>query len=665
MRRAVFALICLGFALIFTGPSAVAQPTPVPAPSPLAADTPSKTPAGAAFTAPKAWSLRTATKLVILTAPETDTEIAIVDVGQAKDAASAAAQAWQLYGVAPHPVLLITSETARKGWDERKRIDYETSPNEKLTIVATALRRATNWTVVILNGSDATVEKRESAIELVGESLLPVGYRKETFAGRQAHPFDAQRIAALKSFVQTAMQELGVPGASFALVDHRTLVFEGGLGVRELGKSEPVDANTLFMIASNTKGLTTLMLARLVDQGKLTWDEPVTRAYPSFRLGNDATTKQVRIKDLICACTGLPRKDLQWIFDTNPSTPASDTFAQLAATQPTSAFGEVFQYNNLMASAAGYVGGHVAYPQLDLGAAYDDAMQNLIFNPLGMSRTTFDMARALAANHASPHGFAPDGSPAVANIGIDYSIVPVRPAGGAWSSAHDLIKYVENELTLGKLPNGSQFVSSTNLLERRIPGVPTGENSNYGMGLIVDHTWGVTVVDHGGDLIGFHSDIIFVPDAHVGAVILTNGNWGFQLRDSFARRMLELMYDGKPEAADDVATAAAQYKAYFAKIRERLVIPAAADLAANLANHYVNPDLGQIDVVRRNGAVSFDFGSWGSQMGSRVNDDKSVSFITVDPGVIGWYTFVAGMREDKRTLTIRDGQHEYLYTESP
>ncbi|MBV8172108.1 MAG: beta-lactamase family protein [Candidatus Eremiobacteraeota bacterium] len=648
------------------GPGRIlAQPTPAPAASPLAADTPSKTAAGVAFTAPRAWSVRTATQLVVVTAPEGDTAIVVVDVGQAKDASTAAALAWQLYGVQPHPVLLISPDAARSGWDERTRIFYETSPNEKRTIVASALRKGTNWTVLILDGLDATVEKREAAFELVAESLRPAGYQKETFAGRHAHAFDAQRIAALKSFVQTAMQELGVPGSAFALVDHGKLVYEGGLGVRELGKPEPVDANTLFMIASNTKGMTTLMLARLVDQGKLKWDEPVTQAYPSFRLGNDATTQKVRIKDLVCACTGLPRKDLQWLLNTNPSTPASDTFAQLAATQPTSGFGEVFQYNNLIASAAGYIGGHLVYPQRDLGVAYDDAMQNLIFNPLGMSSTTFDMARALAADHASPHGFAPDGSPAVASIAIDYSLEPYRPAGGAWSSAHDLIKYVEDELTLGKLPNGSQFVSPANLLARRIPGVPTGEDSNYGMGLIIDHTWGVTVIDHGGDLIGFHSDIIFIPDAHVGAVILTNGNWGFRLRDSFSRRMLELMYDGKPEAAEDVASAAALYKAGLAKARERLVIPAAADVSASLASRYVNPDLGHVDVVRQNGMVVFNFGSWSSQVGSRVNDDKSVSFITVDPGVIGWFEFIVGTQGEKRTLTIRDGQHEYVYIEAP
>src|SRR6266487_4128597 len=147
-------------------------------------------------------------------------------------------------------------------------------------------------------------------------------------------------------------------------------------------------------ISSNTKGMTTLLLARLVDQRKLRWDEPVIEAYPAFKLGDADVTRKVLVKHLICACTGLPRQDLEWIFEFKNATPET-SLALLGAMQPTSRFGEVFQYSNLMASAAGYVGAHLYDPKLDLGAAYDEAMQKMIFAPLGMNSTTFEMARAL------------------------------------------------------------------------------------------------------------------------------------------------------------------------------------------------------------------------------------------------------------------------------
>ncbi len=147
--------------------------------------------------------------------------------------------------------------------------------------------------------------------------------------------------------------------------------------------------------------MTTLLLAELVDEKKLRWDEPVVDVYPAFKLGDADTTKQVLVKNLICACTGVPRQDMEWLFEFKNATPETE-LALLGTMQPTSKFGEVFQYSNMMAAAAGYIGAHLVYPNLELGAAYDKAMQEKIFDPLGMKSTTFDYARALAGNHATP-----------------------------------------------------------------------------------------------------------------------------------------------------------------------------------------------------------------------------------------------------------------------
>ena len=632
----------------------------------LTADKPTKTRSGATFIAPKEWSLRTTARFVSVRAPEGDMTLAIVDVSTAADAAGAVAQAWKLYRPdAHHPVRLISPLAPQNGWDESTQIEYETSPNERAAIKAFAHRSGQHWTVLIADGNEGTAAKRGAAIAIVIESLSAPGYTRENFTGRSAHPLDAARIAELKTFVETAMRELHVPGISIGLYDRGHVVFEGGFGVRELGKPGRVDANTLYMVGSDTKGMSTLLLARLVDRGRISWDERVTRAYPAFRLGDAATTQRVLIKHLVCACTGLPRQDLQQDLNTNARTPASATFVQLARTQPTSPFGEVFQYSNPMASAAGYIGGHLVYPDRELGAAYDAAMQNLIFDPLGMSHTTLSMSRALAdPNHASPHGSDIHGHVAVATMGPNDTIVPYRPAGGAWSSVDDMLKYVEDELTAGKLPNGTRLISAENVLARRTPTVPLGENSYYGMGLMVDKTWGVPVVHHAGDLAGFHSDWFAIPDAGVGAVILTNGDHGDEIRAQFMRRILEVLYDGRPEAAAQISAAAGLAKAIEAKRTQRLVVPAAAGVASKLATRYVNADLGHIDVRRKGGDVVFDFGSWSTTMASRVNDDKTVSFVAIDPGVVGVYEFVVGSRDGRRTLTIRDAQHEYVYTES-
>jgi CubicO group peptidase (beta-lactamase class C family) len=635
-----------------------------PAPAAMTADTPSKTASGATFMAPAGWVITTTPTMAVLSPPEPDTHIAIVEVGQAVDGTSAAAQAWALYRPDAKRVFkLATPRPARNGWDERQVIDYETSPNDHLAIQAVALRSGARWTVMIFDSSEATAEKRGAAVGLIGQSLRPAGYERETFAGRTAHPLDAARIKAIKSFVRTAMSDAGVPGVGLALIENGKIVYEGGLGVREQGKPAPVDAHTLFMIASNTKSMSTLLLAQLVDEGKLSWDQPVTQVYPSFRLGSAETTKKVLVRHLVCACTGLPREDMEWIFNTSLTTPASTTFDQLAKTEPTSGFGEVFQYNNLMASAAGYVGGYIVHPDREIGAGYDAAMQERIFNPLGMKDTTFSFKRALAADHASPHAWNVHAQPSVSSVNFNLSIEPYRPAGGAWSSAHDMALYVQNELALGKLPSGKQLVSAKNLLVRRAPGVPTGEDRAYGMGLEQDATWGVKVIHHGGSMVGYKSDIIFLPDVGVGAVILTNADEGNMLLRPFMRRLLEVMYDGKPEAAADVAARGKLSKTQIAKEMERLAVPPAPAEVAELAGAYFSQELGQLKVSRLGKDVVFDFGEWKSKIASRKNDDGTTSLLTIDPGVLG-FEFVVANRDGKRALTTRDSQHEYIYLET-
>jgi CubicO group peptidase (beta-lactamase class C family) len=633
-----------------------------PASERVTADTPRITSAGSTFKVPSGWSIETGKDFVVLTPPETDTHIVIVD-SQAADAKAAVVAAWAAYKPeSKRPVKLVTQRPAREGWEERQVFDYETSPNERAVVQTLALRAGKLWTVVILEGTDPTVEKRSAPIGLVFESLRPKDYHRESFAGRTPHRLDEAHIAQLKAFVETSMQQLGIPGVSIALVDGGKVVYEGGFGVRELGKPERVDENTVFMAASNTKGMTTLLLAELVDDKKLRWDEPVVDVYPAFKLGDAETTKQVLVKNLICACTGVPRQDMEWLFEFKNATPETE-LALLGTMQPTSKFGEVFQYSNLMAAAAGYIGAHLVYPNLELGVAYDKAMQQKIFDPLGMKSTTFDYARALAGNHATPHADDIDGKPSVASMAINYSIVPARPAGAVWTSSADLIRYVQDELALGKLPDGRQLVSAQNLLMRRAPQISLGEDASYGMGLIEDHTYGVPVVSHGGSMSGFKSNFYFLPDAGIGAVVLTNSDNGGMLLGPFGRRLLEVVFDGKPEAVAEVASRAASHKAELAKDRERLVVPASPDLVSNLGKHYSSKELGDLAVLTDNGVTTFDLGEWKSAVASRKNDDGTTSFITIDPGTDG-FEFVVGERGGTRVLIIRDGQHEYVFAES-
>ncbi|HXU33192.1 MAG TPA: serine hydrolase domain-containing protein, partial [Thermoanaerobaculia bacterium] len=531
---------------------------------------------------------------------------------------------------------------------------------ERRDVSASAAFANDVWTVSIYDMAQAVGEKRLAQVVLIFDKLLPKGYSRETFAGKKANRLDAARIAALAKFVEDGQKATGVPGVSVGILQDGKVVFSGGFGVRELGSKAKVDGDTLYMIASNTKGLTTLLLAKLVEEGKLTWKTPVTSLLPGFKLGDAETTRQVLVEHLICACTGLPRQDMEWLFQYQGLTPEG-AMATLATVQPTSQFGEMFQYSNLLAGAAGFVAGHVAYPDLELGAAYDKAMQTKVFDPLGMKSTTFDFAQALSGNHASAHAPDIDGHPAHAVFDIDYSVLPLRPAGAGWSSVNDMLKYVAMELADGTLPDGTRYIGREPLLARREKKVPIGESAIYGMGLMVDRTYGVPVVHHGGDMIGYHSDMIWLPEQNVGAVILTNADLGSLIRGAFQRKLLEVLFDGHPEADANVAATSKAIFEQLAADRKVLVIPAAPADAGKLAPRYANAALGEIAVSHAGAATTFNFGEWKSEVASRHNPDGTVSFLTTAPGVAG-FEFVVGTGA-KRTLTMRDSQHEYLFEE--
>ena len=630
------------------------------APEKLSADAPKTTVLGNAFIAPKDWSVRVKGPATILEAPEGDSWVALVDV-EAKTQDEALAAAWQAYKPdAKWPLKVSNDLPDRDGWSRRRAYDYQTSPNEKRGVDAVVYYSGSSWTVVIDDVADAVAGKRGGQLSLIFSRLLPKGYSRESFAGKKANTLDQARIAELGRFIEQGQKVLGVPGVGLGVVQDGKVVFAGGFGVKELGGTEKPDGDTLFMIASNTKAMTTLLRAKLVDEHRITWDTPVIKLLPSFKLGDAEVTRSVLVKHLICACTGMPRQDLEWIFDYGKMTPES-TIALLGTMQPTSKFGELFQYSNLMAAAAGYTGAHVIHSDMELGAAYDNAMQSNVFDPLGMKETTFNMKRALSSNHAGSHSPDADGKPAKAMTAINDAVIPARPAGGAWSSINDMLKYVSMELAEGKLPDGTTYISKEPLLERRAPQVSIGKDVTYGMGLMVDTTYGVPVVHHGGDLVGYHSDMMWLPQQNVGLVILTNADPGWVLRDRIRRKLLELLFDGHPEAEALLNADAKSFYADLAAERKLMTIPADANESAKLAKHYTNASLGEITVSMSGASTILDFGEWKSEVASRKNPDGTISFITTVPGELG-FEFVVGSGA-KRTLTIRDAQHEYVFEE--
>jgi CubicO group peptidase (beta-lactamase class C family) len=642
-------------------PPAARPSAPAPKTETVAADTPRTTVEGNRFVAPAGWSIAVRGPATILTPPEEGNWIALVDV-HAGDPDAALKAGWAAYKPdAKWPIKVQRTAPDREGWTKVHTYEYQTSPNERRDVEADVRNAGGDrWLVMIYDMQSQVGEKRIGQIVSILDRLQPKGFERESFAGKTANKLDKARIAELGKFIEAAQERLGVPGVALGLVQDGKVVFSGGFGTRTLGARAPVDGNTLFMIASNTKAMTTLMLGKLVDEHKMTWDTQVTTLLPSFKLGSADTTSRVQVKHLICACTGMPRQDLEWLLQFKGVTP-DDAMAALGTFEPTSKFGELYQYSNSMAAAAGFVGGHVAFPKLELGAAYDEAMRTRVFEPLGMKSTTFDFRRALRASYAQPHAPDIEGKPARAVMEINYAVIPLRPAGAAWSNVNDVLKYVQMELDNGMV-GGKRYIEKDTLLARRAPQVAIGKDYTYGMGLGVETTYGTPMVQHGGSMIGYKTNMMWLPEHNVGAVVLTNSDRGGLLHYAFRRKLLEVLFDGKAEAEEDLASSDKAFRERTAATRKLLTIPADPVEAGKLAAHYANDALGEITVRKAGGATIFDMGEWQSEVATQRNPDGTISFVTIRPGIIG-FDLVVGASGGKRTLTTRDGQHEYVFAE--
>ena len=178
----------------------------------------------------------------------------------------------------------------------------------------------------------------------------------------------------------------------------------------------------------------------------------------------------------------------------------------------------------------------------------------------------------------------------------------VRPTGGAWSNVNDLLAYVRLELAGGLLDNGRRYISESALKARWAPQIGTGRHSWYGMGLETSVASGTPLLFHGGRLYGQRGDMIWLPEHDVGAVILMNSSTGNVLMEAFPRKLLEVLFDGRPEADSMVAAAAAADREQRSALRRSLRFPADRDHVAMLAPRYRNEFLGELRVERSDGA---------------------------------------------------------------
>jgi CubicO group peptidase (beta-lactamase class C family) len=333
-----------------------------------------------------------------------------------------------------------------------------------------------------------------------------------------------EKLAEIDSYAQKVMTDWKQPGMAIAIVKDDKVVFSKGYGTRELGKNAPVDADTVFAIASNSKAFTTAALAMLVDEKKIAWNDKVSKYLPDFQLYDPYVTSELTIRDLVTHRVGLDTfsGDLLW-YEAN-FTP-DEILQRTRHLKPVSSFRTQFGYQNLMFIAAGKVIEKVS------GKPWCAFVTERILTPIGMSRTTCSI-KTLPDNAAFPHNESGGALRVLhrGNVDSAYSAAALN------SSVNDLSKWVRTQLAKGKF-EGKQIFSEAQAWGMHQPYLaqqiseaasrsnPTRHFSGVASGWFVYDYYGKKIINHSGGLDGMLSYTHLIPEENVGFVVLTNSEF--------------------------------------------------------------------------------------------------------------------------------------------
>ena len=322
------------------------------------------------------------------------------------------------------------------------------------------------------------------------------------------------KLQKIDEFINKAMKDWEMPGFSVAIVKNDSVIFAKGYGVRNINKSDPVDENTLFVIASCSKAFTTASLAILVDQGKIKWDDPVTKYLPDFQIYDPWVTREITIRDLTSHKSGLETfsGDFLWL---NSTYDRKEVINRARYLKPTSSFRSKYGYQNIMFITAAEIIKAVT------DTSWADYIKAHILDNLGMNHTDTGYKIFNNDNNAAKAHYKKDNA---MKVFTDTQIDNAHGALGINSSAIEMAQWIRLQLGKGKY-NGKRIFSERQSAEMWSNQTPIGI-INYGLGWFIRYWNGKRMLNHGGGMPGMISDITLIPEENFGFVILSNYETG-------------------------------------------------------------------------------------------------------------------------------------------
>ncbi len=419
------------------------------------------------------------------------------------------------------------------------------------------------------------------------------------------------KLKEIDAYANTVMDTWHGPGMAIAIVKDGKVVLAKGYGVRELGKPDKVDENTLFAIASNTKAFTTASLAILVDEGKLNWNDKVSKYLPEFQMYDPWVTNELTIRDIVSHRSGLDTfsGDLLW-YDTTYST--DEILRRVRYLKPVSSFRTRYGYQNLMFIAAGRV------VEKASGMKWADFVRSRILTPLGMNRTTTSV-RDMKDNFAMPHNESGGTMRALPPGYLDDAIGAVRLN----STVADLSKWIRLQLGRGTFEGKKIFSEAQSwqmwqpntlqpISEAASKNNPTRHFNAYAMGWGTYDYYGRKIVNHSGGLDGMLSYTVLIPEENVGFVVLTNNESPtFQIMMAKIRDMFvdAPKRDWNEEAKAQIAAGKAADADEAKKVDAAHVPNTKPSLATSAyAGTYTSQMYGDVTVAEENGKLVLRLG---------------------------------------------------------
>ena len=331
----------------------------------------------------------------------------------------------------------------------------------------------------------------------------------------------------LDAYVASSMKIFEVPGMAVAIVKDGKILVAKGYGVRKLGDTTPVDEFTMFGIGSNTKAFTTAALATLVDEGKLSWDDPVYQRMPGFVMYDPYVSHEMTIRDLLTHRSGMGLGEGDLLFWPHSTYSRAEVIYKLRFMRPHSSFRSHYDYDNLLYMTAGQI-----IPAVT-GTSWDDYIREHIFTPLGMNHSNVSTTLYKSGDdYAYPHS----------RVDGKFQVIPFEdldnagPAGSINSCAADMARWVQLQLNHGKFTghDGHLFTEQRQkelwtpqtILPIGDPPTPLAglkpNFSDYALGWALRDYHGRKLIGHTGGVGGFVSRVMLVPEENLGVVILTN-----------------------------------------------------------------------------------------------------------------------------------------------